>query len=108
MVKNSVGNREAKELICTAHGHELKVGRNAGGWGKGAGRRGDKGEEKNWEKYNSIINKIYLKRRNNITMETFKIFCLFYSKTFLLFLMLKNHFYSDSIDCVHLLYFYLL
>ena len=22
--KNSIGNREAKELICTAHGHELR------------------------------------------------------------------------------------
>ena len=25
-VNNSIGNREAKELICTAHGHELKGG----------------------------------------------------------------------------------
>ena len=25
-VKNSMGNREAKELICTTHGHELSVG----------------------------------------------------------------------------------
>ena len=30
--KNSIGNGEAKELICTTHGHELK-GRNAGGKG---------------------------------------------------------------------------
>ena len=28
-VKNSVGNGEAKELICTAHGHELRE-RNTG------------------------------------------------------------------------------
>ena len=27
-VKNSIGNVEAKELICTTHGHELK----GGGW----------------------------------------------------------------------------
>ena len=25
-VKNSIGNGEAKELICTTHGHELKWG----------------------------------------------------------------------------------
>ena len=30
--KNRVGNVEAKELICTSHGHELK-GENAGGRG---------------------------------------------------------------------------
>ena len=29
-VKNSIGNGEAKELICTTHGHELR-GRDAGG-----------------------------------------------------------------------------
>ena len=28
-VKNSIGNVEAKEVICMAHGHELKRG-NAG------------------------------------------------------------------------------
>ena len=25
-IKNSIGNREAKELICTIHGHELRGG----------------------------------------------------------------------------------
>ena len=25
-VKNSIGNGEAKELICTTHGHELRWG----------------------------------------------------------------------------------
>ena len=25
-VKNSIGNRELKELICTTHGHELSGG----------------------------------------------------------------------------------
>ena len=32
-VKNSRGNRKAKELICMTHGHELsRGGGNAGGW----------------------------------------------------------------------------
>ena len=45
-VKNSIGNREAKELICTTHGHELMArGRGAGGR-VGAGQRGDKGKKK--------------------------------------------------------------
>ena len=30
-VKNSIGSGEAKELICTMHGHELKGGGNVGG-----------------------------------------------------------------------------
>ena len=30
MVKNSIGNGEAKELICMTHGHDLRGG-NAGG-----------------------------------------------------------------------------
>ena len=29
-VKNSIGNVEPKELICTTHGHELRLG-NVGG-----------------------------------------------------------------------------
>ena len=43
-VKNSIGNGEAKELICTTHGHELRWGRNAGGW-RGCRAVGDKGEK---------------------------------------------------------------
>ena len=31
-LKNHLGNREAKELICTTHGHELRGG-DAGWWG---------------------------------------------------------------------------
>ena len=31
-VKNSIGNGEARELICTTHGHELSGG-NVGGKG---------------------------------------------------------------------------
>ena len=40
--KNSIGNVEAKELICVTHGHELKGG-NVGGKGF-IGGRGVKGE----------------------------------------------------------------
>ena len=59
-VKNSVGNGEAKGLICMTHGHELR-GMNAGGrWGAGQ-RGGNKGKKKIWDNYNSIINKIYFK-----------------------------------------------
>ena len=51
--KNSVGNVEAKELISMTHGHELKVGNEAG---RGcAGWRGIKGRK--WDNCNSIINK---------------------------------------------------
>ena len=32
-VKNSIGNVQAKELIHTTHGHELRGERNAGGSG---------------------------------------------------------------------------
>ena len=42
-VKNSLGNGEAKDLICTTHGHELRW-RNAGGRGV-PGRRGIKGRK---------------------------------------------------------------
>ena len=44
-VKNSIGNGEVKELICITHGHELRLGGNAGGKG-GVGRRGVKGRKK--------------------------------------------------------------
>ena len=57
-----MGNGEAKELICTTHGHEL--GGNAGGRGD-ARWRGIKGRKK-WDNCNSIINKIYLKKEKNI------------------------------------------
>ena len=55
-VKNSIGNGEAKELICTTHGHELR------GWEEwwregGYQAEGDKGG-KNWDNCNSTINKI--------------------------------------------------
>ena len=44
--KNSMGNGEAKELICMTHGHEQKRG-NVGGMGC-AGWRGIKGGNK-WD-----------------------------------------------------------
>ena len=54
-----VWEMEAKELICTTHGHEL------GGMGdcwleEGCRVEGNEGEKK-WDKCNSIIVKIYLK-----------------------------------------------
>ena len=48
-VKNSMGNGEAKELICMIHGHELREG--------GAGQKGIK--QGKWDNCNNIINKIY-------------------------------------------------
>ena len=58
-----MGNGEAKELICTTHGHELLGGRMLEGVGDGAGRKGIKGR-KNWDKCNSILNKIHLKKES--------------------------------------------
>ena len=55
-VKNSTGNGEAKELICTIHGHELRWGGECGGRGC-AGWRGIK--QGKWDNCSSIINKIY-------------------------------------------------
>ena len=52
-----MGNRELKELTCTTHGHELRLG-NAGGL-RGQGMGGQR--RKNWENCNSIINKKYFK-----------------------------------------------
>ena len=60
-VKNSIGNGEAKEFICMAHGHELRRGV-LEGWLCRA--EGDKGEKKEWGNYSSIINVTYLKRMN--------------------------------------------
>ena len=57
-VKNSIGNGEVKELTCMIHRHELRGGR------EGYMAEGDKGEKK-WDNYNSVINKIYLKRKGN-------------------------------------------
>ena len=43
-VKNSIGNGEAKELMCTTHGHEVRGGGSTGGMGVrgGGGKRGGK------------------------------------------------------------------
>ena len=53
-----MGNGEAKELICTTHGHELKRGKVGGR--QCAGQKGIKGVK--WDNCNSIINKVYLKK----------------------------------------------
>ena len=42
-VKNSMGNGEAKELICMTHRHELKWENNGGR--RGTGQRGIKGRK---------------------------------------------------------------
>ena len=56
VVKNSIGNVEAKKCICTTLGHALKGGNSGGrGWGIKGGK---------WDNCNSIINKIYLKINN--------------------------------------------
>ena len=60
-VKNSVGSGQAKELICTTHGHELRGRGNVEGRVVQGGG-GIKGR-KNWENSNNIINKIHCKNR---------------------------------------------
>ena len=59
-VKNSMGNGEAKEVLCTTHGHELRGG---DGGGRGDKLEENTGEEKKWDNCNSIIHKIYLKEK---------------------------------------------
>ena len=57
-VKNSIGNGEAKELMCVTHGHELREDcwKEWGNW-----MEESKGEK--WLNCNSIINKIYFLKR---------------------------------------------
>ena len=62
--QNSIGNGEAKELICMIHGHELRGWECW--WEVGAEWRGIKGRKK-WDNFNSIINKIYLKINKNLS-----------------------------------------
>ena len=59
-VKNSIGNGEAKELICRTPGHALRYrGENAGARG---GYRAERNtEEKRMDNCNSIINIIHLR-----------------------------------------------
>ena len=55
-----MGNGEAKELMCMTHGHEL---RGEKCWREGsAGQSKTKGRKK-WDNCNSIINKIYFKKK---------------------------------------------
>ena len=57
-----MGNAEAKELVYTTHGHELREG----GMLLGEGCRAEGNEEKKWDDCNSIINKIYYKKKFNL------------------------------------------
>ena len=57
-VKNSIGNVEAKELICMTHGHEL---RRQCWWEGCEGWRRIK--ERKLDNCNSIINNIYFKKK---------------------------------------------
>ena len=50
--KNSIGNVEAKELICMTHRHELL-------WEGGGVQDGVESGGGEWDNCNSIINKIY-------------------------------------------------
>ena len=54
MLRASVGNGEAKELICMTHGHEQRWGNHWTELGVlgGGGQSG-----KNWDNCNTIINK---------------------------------------------------
>ena len=56
-----MGNREAKELICMTHGYERSWGGGKSGWEGVCRTEGNKGGE--WDNCNSIINKIYLKKK---------------------------------------------
>ena len=51
-VKNTIGNIEAKELICKTHGHELRWGMLVGGVFRVDGKNGGK-----WDNCNSTIKK---------------------------------------------------
>ena len=67
-VKNSIGNGEGKELICMTHRHELRGGGDC--WWEGGVPGGGVQRGKNWDNCNSIINKIYLKKRKKIKVTT--------------------------------------
>ena len=55
-VKNSIGNVEARELLCMTHGHELRW-ENDGGKGC-TGQRGIQ-RRKKWDNCNVMVNIIY-------------------------------------------------
>ena len=63
-VKNSTGNGVGEELTCMTHGHELKRELLEGRWVPG--RKGQR--RKNWDNCNNIINKIYLKNKESISL----------------------------------------
>ena len=59
MLRASIGNGEAKELICSTHGHD-ELRRGIAGGKVGTGWRGSKGGK--WDNCKSRINKIFFKR----------------------------------------------
>ena len=63
-IRNSIGNEEAKELICMTHEHELRGGVRML-VGEGLQVEGNKWEKK-WDNCNSIIIKTYLKSKNKL------------------------------------------
>ena len=64
-----MGNGEAKELICTTHGHELRGECWCGGWCRAERNKG----EKKWDNCNSIINKLYLKIELGDFLDSFSL-----------------------------------
>ena len=68
VVKNSMENGDAKQLICMTCRHELSGGNAGRSWG--AGQRGIKGRKKQ-DNYNIIINKIYLKIKRKLWKQIF-------------------------------------
>ena len=58
-VKNSIGNGEAKELVCMTHGHELSGGILER---RSYSAEGDKGKKKKSDNCSIIINKIYVRK----------------------------------------------
>ena len=62
-VKNSIGNREAKELTCTTHAYELRRGDH---W-RGGDTRQREAKGENWNNCNSTINKIHFKKKDETT-----------------------------------------
>ena len=65
-VRNSMGNGEARELICTTNGHEL---RGECWWGQWCRAEGNKGGGE-WDNFNSITNKTYFKKKLIIPLKS--------------------------------------
>ena len=68
-MKYSIDNGVAKELICMTHGHEQWWGDCLREWGMLSGRGTRGGKQEN---YNSIINKMQLKKFSTVKRLFFK------------------------------------